>query len=324
MTQLLDRSLGFDAALETLRGGGLVAVPTETVYGLAADATNAAAVAGIYEAKGRPSFNPLISHVSDLEMAQRYGVFNERALRLAHEFWPGPLTLVVPLAPKAKVADAVTANLPTIALRQPKGTMAQLSKALDVPLAAPSANSSGRISPTTALHVMDDLGGRIDLILDEGPCDVGLESTIVKVTDTELVLLREGGVTRDALEAVVGPVSHLEKEAATRIEAPGMMLAHYAPRKPLRLNAGQARADEALLAFGPQVAGHKAPALNLSESGDLQEAAHNLFAYLTQLDDSDAAGIAVQSIPMTGIGAAINDRLARAAVPHDTQEADDG
>lgn len=296
-----------DQAAEALAGGALVAVPTETVYGLAADATNPEAVAKIYAAKGRPTFNPLIIHVSGPDMAQRYGGFDDTAERLIEAFWPGPLTLVVPMGQDSGLAEAVTANLETVAIRQPTGAMADLARRLGRPLAAPSANSSGRISPTRAEHVAADLGDKVALILDGGPCAVGLESTIVKCAGDAVTLLREGGLDQASIEAVVGP---LDRPADERIEAPGMLLKHYAPSKPVRLNADHAAAGEALLGFGPQGNG---AALNLSPSGDLAEAARNLFAMLHDLDGSEAKAIAVQPVPNTGLGAAINDRLRRAA-----------
>ena len=302
---------GYERAADILRSGGIVAVPTETVYGLAADATNAEAVTSIYTAKGRPSFNPLICHVSGLEMAQRFGTFDELAERLAQRFWPGPLTIVVPLKADTGIADAVSAGLPTIALRQPHGVMAKLAGTLDVPLAAPSANSSGRISPTEAQHVVNDLGNKVALVLDGGACEVGLESTIVKVSDGNVVLLREGGLTVEELETFLG--APIRKTVANaKVEAPGQLLAHYAPSLPIKLNATEAKEEEALLAFGHQDAEHPIM-LNLSDEGDLEEAAHNLFSMMQELDKSGAKGIAVQSIPDTGLGAAINDRLKRAA-----------
>jgi len=311
MAKTIDLAENYDEAVskgsDILRHGGLVAVPTETVYGLAADACNAKAVERIYSAKGRPAFNPLISHVSGIQMAQQFGVFDDRAAVLAREFWPGALTIVLPLKPGTKLAAAVTAGLDTIALRHPVGAMADLARRLDRLIAAPSANSSGRISPTKAEHVADGLGDKIDLILDGGPCAVGLESTVVKCLDGKIALLREGGVSREEIEAVAGPISD---QSFGEIEAPGMMLKHYAPSKPVRLDADHAENGEALLGFGPKANG---AALNLSPSGNLEEVARNLFAMLHELDRMDCSGIAVQHIPETGIGAAINDRLRRAA-----------
>ncbi len=299
-----------EQAVAILECGGIVAVPTETVYGLAANAHDADAIARIYKTKGRPAFNPLIAHASDLAMAQVIGEFDDLSLRLAETFWPGPLTLVVPILADTGIAPAVTAGLPTIALRHPLGSMAELAKRIGSPLAAPSANSSGKVSPTCARHVQDDLGNKVDLILDEGDCKVGVESTIVKVDDGKVVLLRAGGLPVEDIEAVVGPVHR--SAGNPRIEAPGMMLSHYAPSSPIRLNANCLTDGEALLAFGAPLT-RDAPQLNLSPSGDLKEAAHNLFSMIKQLDALNPLGIAVQPIPETGLGAAINDRLSRAA-----------
>ena len=291
-------------ATNTLREGGLVAVPTETVYGLAADATNPDAVARIYAAKGRPAFNPLIAHVSGARMAGRYGVLDEAASALIQAFWPGPLTLVLPVRSNAApaLAAAVTAGLPTVALRHAPGVMADLASHLDRPLAAPSANLSGRLSPTTAAHVEAQLGGRVDLVMDGGACGVGVESTIVR-TGARPTLLREGGLERSDIETIVGPLAAPDGA----IEAPGMLASHYAPNAQLRLDATDARSGEALLGFGA-IAGD----VSLSPRGDLAEAAHRLYASLAQLDETHGA-IAVAPIPRDGIGAAINDRLRRAA-----------
>ncbi|MFD0915980.1 L-threonylcarbamoyladenylate synthase [Pseudahrensia aquimaris] len=302
---------GLRRAEDILREGGLVAVPTETVYGLAARADDTAAVARIYAAKGRPPHNPLIVHVDGRDMAVRYADVSPLAERMMDAFWPGPLTLVLPLRESAGLAPAVTAGLATLALRQPKGVMADLAGLLGVPIAAPSANTSGRLSPTTASHVVDDLGDAVDLVLDGGACDVGLESTILKVDGDELILLREGGATIEAIEAVFGG-EVLRPQGEAKIEAPGQLLAHYAPRKPLRLNADRADPDEGWLVLGA-APDHAGPMQNLSPSGNLQEAAHNLFAMLKALDEGPARRLAVQPIPTEGLGAAINDRLARAA-----------
>lgn len=298
-----------EEAAAILARGGLVALPTETVYGLGADATNGEAVARVFAAKGRPSFNPLIAHVPECEAAQRHGVFSDAALRLAEEFWPGPLTLVVPRRPECAVSLLATAGLDTIALRAPAHPAAQtVLRRLGVPLAAPSANRSGRVSPTTAAHVAEELSGSVDLILDGGPCPVGLESTVVAAPlDGACMLLRPGGVPREAIEALVGPLA----TAGEAIRSPGMLSSHYAPAARLRLNAAAPEPGEAYLGFGGA-----APegALNLSPKGDLAEAAANLFAFLRQLDH-DAQAIAVAPIPRTGLGEAINDRLTRAAAP---------
>ena len=280
--------------------GGIVAMPTETVYGLAADAGNGAAVARIYEAKGRPRFNPLIVHVRDLASAERIARFDEAARALAERFWPGPLTLVLPLREDAAIASLVTAGLPTVALRAPAHpAMRDLLEACGRPLAAPSANASGRISPTKAEHVLAGLGGRIPLIVDAGPTAHGLESTIVAVADGRLRLLRPGPIDLG-----------LAPDGEGRVEAPGQLASHYAPLKPLRLDATEAGPGEWLIGFGA-VAGDA----SLSPGGDLIEAAANLFDRLHQAEASDRARIAVAPIPDEGIGAAINDRLRRAAAP---------
>jgi L-threonylcarbamoyladenylate synthase len=305
-----------EAAVEAaavLKRGELVALPTETVYGLAADAENGEAVARIFAAKGRPRFNPLICHVTGVEMAARYGVLDERALRLARKFWPGPLTLVVPLAPGAPVSPLALAGLPSVALRAPRGAAAAVIAAFGGALAAPSANRSGRLSPTRAEHVIEQLGDAVALVLDGGPCAVGVESTIVSLL-AEPKLLRPGGVPAEAIEAALGAT--LPRAAAGEaVAAPGMLASHYAPRTRLRLNATQLEPGEALLAFGPgAIAGaERAAAIrNLSPSGDLIEAAANLFAHLAELDAAGASAIAVAPIPRHGLGEAINDRLARA------------
>jgi L-threonylcarbamoyladenylate synthase len=290
-----------NAAAEAARlilAGEPVAVATETVYGLAADATNAAAVARIYQAKGRPEFNPLIVHVPDLVAAERIGVFDDRARVLAAAHWPGPLTLVLPVRERSGIAAIVTAGLPTIGLRVPAHpAMQALLRAVGRPLAAPSANASGSISPSRAEHVLKSLGGRIPLILDSGPTPRGLESTIVAATDGSLRLLRPGPVAIAA-----------ELDQSERIEAPGQMARHYAPSKPLRLNATEAAPDEYWIGFGGM-----AGDANLSSSGDLAEAAARLFDLLHQADESAEPRIAVAPVPDQGLGTAINDRLRRAA-----------
>jgi L-threonylcarbamoyladenylate synthase len=285
-------------AAELIRNGEPVAIATETVYGLAADATNAAAVARIYEAKARPSFNPLIVHVPDLAAAQRIGELGPEALKLARKHWPGPLTLVVPLRKDSGVASLVTAGLPTIALRVPgHRAMQALLRATGRPLAAPSANASGSISPTRAAHVLKSLGGRIPLIVDDGPCERGIESTIVAATGGPLRLLRPGPIAIDAAPSRAGT-----------IESPGQLPSHYAPSKPLRINIVNADFDEFHLGFGV-VPGD----VSLSRSGDLTEAAVRLFDLLHQADASARPRIAVAPVPGEGLGAAINDRLRRAA-----------
>ena len=295
------------AAADLLRGGQIVAIPTETVYGLAADASNADAVAKIYAAKGRPDFNPLIVHVRDKAAAERLAVFNDLAERLAAAFWPGPLTLVLPLREDARVAKAVTAGLPTIALRCPSHRVMQsvLAKT-GLNLAAPSANKSGAISPTRAEHVLASLGNSIPLILDAGPCAAGLESTIVAVRAAGWEILRPGPITTEEIATVAG--SQPIASGDPTIEAPGQLASHYAPSKPLRLNAISARPGEWLIGFG-EVGGDD----NLSVSGDLAQAAAHLFASLHTADASNCEAISVAPVPTTGLGEAINDRLKRAA-----------
>lgn len=312
LTERLEASSGGIArAVALLSKGGRVAFPTETVYGLGADARNGAAVAGIYAAKGRPSFNPLIAHVADPATAQRYVVWSDLADRLAQAFWPGPLTLVLPLRAGSGISDLVTAGLDTLAIRVPAHPLArQLLTALDGPLAAPSANLSGRISPTTPDHVLAGLEGRIEGVMMGGPCDVGVESTIIGLSDTP-TLLRPGGVPEEALEAALGAPLPTGGDAETP-SAPGQLLSHYAPEAAMRLNARTARPGEVLLGFG-EVAGDA----TLSASGDLHEAAARLFGLLHDLDARGAEAIAVAPIPETGLGRAINDRLRRAAAPRD-------
>jgi L-threonylcarbamoyladenylate synthase len=308
------------AAARCLAAGGLVAFPTETVYGLGADATNSAAIARLYQAKGRPTFNPLIAHVRDFEAGMRVAHFDAQAIVLAKAFWPGPLTLVLPKARDCAVADLATAGLETIAIRVPAHPLARgILRAFGGPVVAPSANLSGHVSPTTAAHVQSDLAGRIDLIVDGGAVDVGVESTIVGCFDAPM-LLRPGGVPRGDIERVLGrPLAQSPAEADDTGQplAPGMLASHYAPRTPVRLNAGSVEAGEVLLAFGPgSVPGVDAATIvmNLSPRGDLTEAAANLFGYLRALDTSGARAIAVMPVPQDGLGEAINDRLRRAAV----------
>lgn len=300
-----------------LRGGGLVAFPTETVYGLGADAGNAAAVARLYRAKGRPSFNPLIAHIADVNAARALGRFTADAEKLADAFWPGPLTLLLPKHPGCDVADLATAGLDSIALRVPHHGFARaLLSAFGAPIVAPSANRSGHISPTTAAHVAADLAERIDLIVDGGPVAVGVESTIVSFLG-EPTLLRPGGIARADIERVLG--RSLANHAPANDDAPlapGLLASHYAPRIPLRLEAIHVESGEALLAFGPGlIRGLPLATLNLSPSGDLAEAAANLFGHLRRLDRSGAIGIAAAPVPHHDLGEAINDRLRRAAAP---------
>jgi L-threonylcarbamoyladenylate synthase len=317
MTERLDSgNSGLARAAELLCGGRLVAFPTETVYGLGADATHAEAVAGIYAAKERPRFNPLIAHMASLDAAEEQGIFDETARRLAREFWPGPLTLVVPAAPGCTVSDLARAGLDSLGLRVPAHPVARdLLARVGRPVAAPSANRSGRVSPTTVEHVLGDLDGRIDAVLDGGAADVGVESTIVACLGGAPRLLRPGGLPREAIEALIGRVLENGAEGALPV-APGMLASHYAPRARVRLKARRIDAGEAALLFGPTAppgSEQSVKVLNLSERGDLAEAAAQLFSFLRALDATGAETIAVAPIPETGLGEAINDRLERAA-----------
>jgi L-threonylcarbamoyladenylate synthase len=299
-------------AAELLTAGQLVAFPTETVYGLGADATNGAAVAAIYATKGRPSFNPLIAHVADVRAARRLVQWNDWAEAMATAFWPGPLTLVLPLRPDHNVSPLVTAGLDTLAVRVPaKACARELLAALGRPVAAPSANPSGRISPTTADHVRAGLGGKIAAILDDGPCGVGVESTILGLAGAAPILLRPGGLAAEDIENALGCTLRTRAEADP-LTAPGQLMSHYAPNASVRLEAQDFSPDEVSLGFGPGDFD-----LNLSPSGDLNEAAANLFGHLHHLD---ALGrpIAVAPVPERGLGIAINDRLRRAAAPRDS------
>lgn len=312
---LLAGAAATEAAARALRAGSLVAFPTETVYGLGADAASGEAVARLYAAKGRPAFNPLIAHVGSVEAARQLAVFNADAERLAKAFWPGPLTLVLPRAPDCPVSELATAGLDSIALRVPAHAVSQeILKAFGGAVVAPSANVSGHVSPTTAQHVGADLEGCIHLIVDGGPAPVGIESTIVACLN-EPVLLRPGGISRDQIEAILG--KKLGRNEVSNDEAPlapGLLESHYAPRARLRLNAESVGKDEALLAFGKPLQG-AAVTQNLSTNGDLIEAAANLFAFLRRLDSPSIRSIAVMPIPNEGLGEAINDRLIRAAAP---------
>jgi L-threonylcarbamoyladenylate synthase len=304
-------------AARLLREGRLVAFPTETVYGLGADATNGRAVARIFAAKGRPRFNPLIVHVPGLAEAEALAVFDERARDAARRFWPGPLSLVLRRREDSGLSLLVSAGLDAVALRAPAHPVAQqLLRAAARPIAAPSANRSGRVSPTTAAHVAAELGRRVALILDGGACPVGIESTVLDLTGPTPVLLRPGGVTLESLAEVFGVVeTYCPDEDAPR--SPGRLPSHYAPNLPVRLNATSARPGDALLAFGPEAPPGFAEVLWLSRTGDLAEAAANLFAMLRRLDRPDFSGIAVMRIPERGLGRAINDRLRRAAAPRE-------
>ena len=301
-----------DRAAALLRAGEVVAFPTETVYGLGGDATSDEAVAAIFSAKGRPRFNPLIVHLSRAAEAERLAAIDSRAALLMQKFWPGPLSLVLWRAPGCPISLLASAGLDTVALRVPAHPLAQeLLRAVGRPLAAPSANRSGRISPTTADHVLSELDGRVAAVLDGGPCRIGVESTVIDLTGRTPLLLRPGGTASESLEALVGPLGAPQPEDAPR--APGMLASHYAPSLPLRLNATSVASTEALLAFGSGVPSGAAEARSLSERGDVDEAAANLFAALRALDRPDFTGIAVMPIPEHGLGRAINDRLRRAA-----------
>jgi L-threonylcarbamoyladenylate synthase len=299
-------------AAALLRGGGLVAIPTETVYGLAADATNDRAVASIFEAKGRPHFNPLISHVGSIAKAVEFGQFNADARKLAEAFWPGPLTLVVERQTDCPISLLCSAGLSTVALRVPSHPKAlELLQAVDRPLAAPSANPSGRISPTTADHVRASLGHAVDMVLDGGPCQIGLESTVVRITGEGPCVLRVGGILKSDMESCLGRAVVTPHRVSTELHSPGQMESHYAPQAMMRLNAIEPAPGEIFLGFGK----HNHGPWNLSSTANLQEASANLFRMLHELDEASPEVIAVAPIPLTGLGEAINDRLQRAAAP---------
>lgn len=312
-------------AADLLRAGELVAFPTETVYGLGADATNGKAIAKIFEAKGRPSFNPLISHGSSLEMLLPEAEFDDRALSLADKFWPGPLTMILPRKATGKISDLACAGLPTVALRIPSHKVAlELIAAAGVPIAAPSANASGTLSPTAPHHVLSSLGGKLPVILAGGATQYGLESTVVDLSGDDVVVVRAGAVTAEDIADCLECTVTYELEATEKPRSPGQLLRHYAPNKPLRLRAVDVEAGEAFLAFGStKFMGVRGGGtvksipddlkINLSESGDLLEAAANLFSHLRILDNSEGTQIAVMDVPNIGIGIAINDRLKRAS-----------
>jgi L-threonylcarbamoyladenylate synthase len=320
MTELiLADGTGISRAAALLRAGELVAFGTETVYGLGADATNARAVAQVFEAKGRPRFNPLICHYPNGEAAFGHVIPGKMAERLAADLWPGPLTMVLPRRDDCPVALLTGAGLDTLAVRVPSHPAAQaLLRATDRPVAAPSANRSGHVSPTTAQHVLDELQGRIAAVLDCGTCPVGVESTVLDLTGAQPVLLRPGGATVEMIEQIVGPIARRPAEGRESPRSPGLLASHYAPALPVRLDARDVAPDEALLAFGSPLAG-TGTVFNLSASRDLTEAAAKLFGGLRALDSEGArlglARIAVMAIPESGLGLAINDRLARAAAP---------
>ncbi|MBS0537643.1 MAG: threonylcarbamoyl-AMP synthase [Proteobacteria bacterium] len=309
-------------AARLLRDGRLVAFPTETVYGLGGDATDEHAVAAIFAAKGRPQFNPLISHVLGPGEARAFVEWNDTADRLAQRFWPGPLTFVLPRAKGSAIALLTTAGLDTVAIRAPSHPVAQaLIRAAGRPIAAPSANRSGAVSPTEAAHVHESLGDRVPLILDGGPCLVGVESTVLDLSGNRATLLRPGGATREAIEAVIGPISVSDALPAgdSARKSPGQLASHYAPSRPVRLEATSVGADEGLLALGPHPLPGAMLTYNLSPTGDLGEAAANLFARMRALDRPGIGRIAVMPIPETGLGLAINDRLRRAAADDPTR-----
>ncbi|WOS63551.1 L-threonylcarbamoyladenylate synthase [Sinorhizobium fredii] len=322
MAEIIDTRIEPDRAIEracaVLSEGEPVAIPTETVYGLAADATNADAITRIYEMKGRPRFNPLICHVSDMAMAEAHVLFDPISRRLAEAFWPGPLTLILPERRESTVHALASAGLETLGIRMPEGFSRRVISHFGRPLAAPSANTSGRISPTSAAHVEADLGAKLRLILDAGPAEIGLESTIIKVESGRLRLLRPGGLDVAEIEALTGVTVGRPEAAGATIEAPGMLASHYAPGAAVRLNAEDVRKGEALIRFGGKaLPGESAAAivLDLSPSGNLREAAANLFDYMKKADASGAATIAFGRMPDEGLGEAIVDRLERAAAP---------
>ncbi|QLC52605.1 threonylcarbamoyl-AMP synthase [Bartonella alsatica] len=317
MTILSLNSASIKEAVALLKQGGLVALPTETVYGLAGDATNGKAVSSIFSTKKRPQFNPLIAHVSSIKMAERYVEIDFLSRRLMEIFWPGPLTLVLPLRAQHNIHPLTTCGLDTLAVRFPNSCFAEIIQCFGRPLAAPSANQSGRLSPTSAEAVLASLGETVPLILDGGFCKIGIESTIIKVCDESIYLLRPGGLAAEEIEEVVGKsLKRIDQQAV--IEAPGMLKSHYAPNTMIRLNAQRVESDEALLAFGrKRIMGveNAVAVLNLSEGGQLEEAASHLFQYMRELDSFKVKSIAVEPIPSYGLGEAINDRLIRAAAP---------
>ncbi|WEX78216.1 L-threonylcarbamoyladenylate synthase [Sinorhizobium numidicum] len=322
MAEIIDTRIEPDRAIERacaiLSEGEPVAIPTETVYGLAADATNADAISHIYEMKGRPRFNPLICHVSDIAMAEKHVEFDPISRRLAEVFWPGPLTLILRQRPESTVHALASAGLDTLGIRMPDGFSRQVIARFGRPLAAPSANTSGKISPTSAAHVEADLGSKLKLILDAGPAQIGLESTIIKLDDRKLRLLRPGGLDVAEVEALTGLTVERSETAGAAIEAPGMLASHYAPGAAVRLNAEDVRQGEALIRFGGKPLPGESEAaivLELSPAGNLREAAANLFDYMKKADASGAATIAFGPIPAEGLGEAIVDRLQRAAAP---------
>lgn len=324
LARIIPAERALEEASRLLLAGSVIAIPTETVYGLAADATNGQAVARIFEAKRRPSFNPLIAHVCDLAMAERIARLDSMSRTLAAQFWPGPLTLVLEANPHSPVHELATAGLDTVAVRMPVGIARQIVARIGRPIAAPSANRSGRLTATTAAAVEADLGDRIPLIVDGGPTPVGVESTILSVQNGQLRILRPGAVTAEEIEAATG-VAVAAGPSGSGVIAPGMLTSHYAPSARMRLNVRTVEPGEALLAFGPhraEAADRAVATRNLSATGNLAEAAANLYAHLHALDATGATSIAVEPVPATGLGIAINDRLSRAAAPRDNDEPD--
>ncbi|MBT5187816.1 MAG: threonylcarbamoyl-AMP synthase [Kordiimonadaceae bacterium] len=304
----------FDLAATILKEGDIISFPTETVYGLGADATNSSAIAKIYSAKERPSFNPLIVHILSAEKASQYVIMNELTKKLADAFWPGPFTMVLPLKEGSGISDLITAGLDTVAIRVPKNEIAhQLLELFSGAVAAPSANKSGQISPTTAAHVDGEFGDELSFIIDGGACEKGIESTIVQVTNKDVILLRPGNITISDIEKVIGCSVLINNADGTKPTSPGQLTSHYAPNSKMRLNATKVYEDECYLTFG-NIEGD----LNLSPAGNLNEAAANLFSMMRALDQMNKTTIAVAPIPFTGLGLAINDRLQRAAAPKDS------
>lgn len=301
-----------------LKSGELVSFPTETVYGLGADATNGLAIAKIFAAKNRPQFNPLIVHISSQKEAQQYVKMNDLAKILADAFWPGPFTMVLPLLKNNPLSELITAGLDTVAVRVPKNTTAHnLLQQFGGPIAAPSANISGQISPTTAQHVASEFGHELQMIIDGGPCEKGIESTIIQVTKDQVILLRPGNITTQDIEKIIHRKVFMVKNDGHKPNSPGQLKSHYAPKTPIRLNISEPKDDECLLAFGDVQISDDTYMLNLSENGDLKDAAANLFSMLRSLDKMNFSSIAVSPIPNIGLGIAINDRLGRAAAPKD-------
>ena len=313
-TQHIVASTG-DNPLSCWNKGGLVVVPTETVYGLSADAENNDAVARIYALKNRPRFNPLIVHVGSVEIAQKYGVWNDDAAKLAAAFWPGPLAMILPLMPDAPVSDLVTAGGNTVALRMPNHpTTLNLLREFGRGVAAPSANRSGRISPTSPNHVRDEFGEDCPMLIEGGDCSIGLESTVIDLSGETPQVLRPGAITKEEIIKTLGKNINVKNQKNTKaIKSPGMLKSHYAPTLPVRLNVTELREGEALIAFGNKVPAGASRTINISETGDVAEAATKLFHALRELDVAEHSAIAVMPIPNEGIGDAINDRLARAA-----------